>query len=105
MIAGTGPGEPRWLAAIDRGAASLLAGHGLAVSIALAAALAVIAAGACLPRPAARAALLLAIVVALVIWVGGEAFGMILAGGATDPGTGPLLALAYWPAAEGKAAR
>jgi hypothetical protein len=49
----------------------------------------------------ARASLLLAIVVTLVIWVVTEAFGGILAGGATDPNSGPplvLLALAYWPA-------
>jgi hypothetical protein len=42
----------------------------------------------------------LAIVVALVIWVVGEGFGMILAGGATDPNSGlllVLLALTYWP--------
>lgn len=116
MIAGMGTGQPRWLSAIDGGIASLLAGHGLAASIVLAAALTMIAAGVCLPRPAATAALLLAVVVALVTWVAGEAFGMILAGGATDPGSAPplaLLALAYWPgaamtgppAAEGKAAR
>jgi hypothetical protein len=38
--------------------------------------------------------------VAAVIWVFGEAFGAILAGGATDVNSGPLLALlalAYWP--------
>jgi hypothetical protein len=116
MIVGMGTGQPRWLAAIDRGAASFMAGQGLAASIVLAAALAVIAAGVWLPRPAARTALALAIVLALASWVVGEAFGMILAGGATDPGTGPLLALlalAYWPAAaktgpstgEGEAAR
>jgi hypothetical protein len=38
--------------------------------------------------------------VAIVIWVVGEGFGMILAGGATDPNSGPLLmllALTYWP--------
>jgi hypothetical protein len=43
----------------------------------------------------------LAIVVALVIWVAAEALGGILASGATDPNSGPLLvllALAYWPA-------
>ena len=43
---------------------------------------------------------MLAVVVALVIWVVGQAFGVILAGGATDPNSGPLLvllALAYWP--------
>jgi hypothetical protein len=41
-----------------------------------------------------------------VIWVVGEAFGMILAGGATDPNSGPLLALlalAYWPAKQRQA--
>ena len=30
---------------------------------------------------------------------GTEAFGQILAGGATDPNSGPLLALTYWPSA------
>ncbi len=60
-----------------------------------------IAAGVYLPAVAVRAALVLAIVVAAVIWAFGEAFGMILAGGGTDPNSGPLLALlalACWPA-------
>jgi hypothetical protein len=67
----------------------------------LAIALALIAVGVYLPAPAARATLVLAIVVAAVIWVVGEALGGILVGGATDPNSGPLLALlalAYWPA-------
>jgi hypothetical protein len=101
MIADMESGEPGWLAALDRGAASLTAGQGLAGSIVLAAALAVIATGVYLSPGFARAALVLAIVVALMIWVFGEAFGMIMAGGATDPNSGPLLvllALAYWPA-------
>ena len=71
------------------------------MSIVLAAACVLVAAGVWLPRQAARATLVLALVVAAVIWVVGEAFGMILAGGATDPNSGPLLALlalAYWPA-------
>jgi hypothetical protein len=46
--------------------------------------------------------------VAAVIWVFGEAFGGIMAGGATDPNSGPLLvllALTYWPTrAPGRAA-
>ena len=49
---------------------------------------------------------MLALVVAAAIWVVGEAFGMILAGGATDPNSGPLLALlalAYWPARQRQA--
>jgi lipopolysaccharide export LptBFGC system permease protein LptF len=100
MIAGNESGEPSWLAAIERGAAVLVAHQGLAASIVLAAALVVIATGVYLPRPVARATLVLALAVAVVIWVVGEALGMILAGGATDPNSGPLLvllALAYWP--------
>jgi hypothetical protein len=101
MIAGLGDGEPGWLAAIDRNAASLLAHQGLAASIVLAAALVLIAVGVYLPGPAARGALVLAVVVATLIWVVGEAFGAIMAGGGTDPNSGPLLALlalTYWPA-------
>jgi hypothetical protein len=101
MIAGMEGGQPGWLAAIDRGAAGLVAHQGLAASIALAVALTVIAVAVYLPLRPARAGLVLAIVVAAVIWVTGQDFGMILAGGATDPNSGPLLillALTYWPA-------
>jgi hypothetical protein len=100
MIAGMESGEPSWLAALMRGAASLVAGQGLTASIVLAVALAAIAAGVYLPAPTARAALVLAIVVSMVIWVFAQAFGGIMAGGATDPNSGPLLALlalAFWP--------
>jgi hypothetical protein len=100
MIGGMASGEPGWLAALDNHAASLLAHQGLAASIVLAIALLVIAVGVYLPAPAARAAGVLAIVVAALIWVFGEAFGTILTGGGTDPNSGPLLillALAYWP--------
>jgi hypothetical protein len=101
MIAGMESGEPGWLAALDRGAASLVAHQGLAASVVLAVALVIIAVGVYLPRPAGPVTLVLAIVVAAVIWVFGEAFGAILAGGATDPNSGLLLilvALTYWPA-------
>jgi hypothetical protein len=110
MISGMESGNPGWLAALDRGAASLVSGQGLAASVVLAAVLILIAAGVYLPGPAAKGALVLAIVVAVVLWVFGEAFGAIMTGGGTDPNSGPLLillALSYWPlkAAEGKAAR
>ena len=101
MIAGMADGEPGWLAALDRGAASLVAHQGLAVSVVLAIALVIVAAGVYLPAPYARGTLVLAIVIAAVIWVFGEAFGVIMTGGGTDPNSGPLLALlalAYWPA-------
>ncbi len=100
MIASMESGEPGWLAALERGAASLVAHQGLAASIVLAIALVIIAIGVYLPASAAKAALVLAIVVAAVIWVFGEAFGGILTGGGTDPNSGPLLillALTYWP--------
>ncbi|HUN37392.1 MAG TPA: hypothetical protein VMU95_35800 [Trebonia sp.] len=100
MISGMTDGEPRWLHSLMNGAASLVAGEDLVTSIVLALALVVIAAGVYLPAPLAKSTLVLAIVVAAVIWVFAEAFGGILAGGATDPNSGlllALLALCYWP--------
>jgi hypothetical protein len=101
LIVGLEAGEPGWLAASLRAGAALVSDQGLAASIILAAVLAVIAVGIYLPPQAMRAILVLALVVAVVFWVFGEAFGGILAGGATDPDSGPLLgllALSYWPA-------
>jgi hypothetical protein len=101
MIAGMGDGEPGWLASLDSGAARLLVHQGLAASIVLAIIFAFIAVGVFLPDTPARVALITAIVVSILIWVFGEALGEIFTGGATDPNSGPLLALlalAYWPA-------
>jgi hypothetical protein len=53
MIASMESGEPCWLAALDRGAASLVAHQVLAASIVLAIALVVIAFGVYLPASAA----------------------------------------------------
>jgi hypothetical protein len=100
MIVGMTGGEPGWVTGLENHAAALLDHQGLAASIVLAVALIVIAAGAFPPPPLARGALILALVVAAFIWVFGEAFGQLLAGGATDPNSAPLLALlalAYWP--------
>ena len=114
LIAGMESGEPGWLAGLMRGAASLVAGQGLAVSVAFAAAFVLIAAGVYLPVRPARVTLVLAIVLAAVLWLFVQALGGLLAAGATDPESGPLLALlalAYWPASapstavEGSAAR
>lgn len=100
VIESVDSGQPGWLAAIDRHTASAVAGHGLAVALVLAAICVVVAAGAFLPPALTRVTIGLAVLTALVIWVVGENFGMILAGGATDPNSGPLivlLAVAYWP--------
>jgi hypothetical protein len=101
MISAMTDGEPHWLSSLLNAAASLVTGADLATSIALAVVLVVIAGGACLPAPVAKGTLVLAVMASLVIWVFAEALGGILAGGATDPNSGPLLivlALAYWPA-------
>ena len=100
MISGMAAGEPGWLASVDRGAASLLAGQGALASAVLALVFATIAAGIFLPPPGARAVVLLAVAAALTIWVVGENFGGIFTGSATDPNSGlplVLLAVAYWP--------
>jgi hypothetical protein len=102
MIVSMSGGEPGWVTWLENQAAAALAGRGLTVSIVLAVALIAIAAGVFLPPPLARSALILALVVAAFIWVFGEAFGQLVTGGATDPNSGPLLALlaaAYWPLA------
>jgi hypothetical protein len=99
MISGMASGEPGWLAWIDNHAASALSHHGLAVSVVVAIALIVVAAGIYLPPRAARAAVVLALVLAAAIWLA-EGLGGMLTGSGTDPNSGPLLALlavAYWP--------
>jgi hypothetical protein len=100
LVVSMAAGEPGWVAGLENQAAAVLAHQGLIASIVLAVALIAIAAGVYMPPPLARSTLLLALVVAAFIWVFGEAFGQILAGGATDPNSAPvlaLLALAYWP--------
>ena len=99
-IAGQASGEPSWIQVIDRNVSHLLAHHGLEVSIIFAIVLSVVAVGVFLPAPGARIMLGLALLVAAAIWVVGENFGTIFSRAATDPNSGPLLALlaiTYWP--------
>jgi hypothetical protein len=106
MISGMAAGEPGWLAWIDNHAASALGGHGLTASIVLVIALVVVAAGPYLPARMARAAIVLALVVAAVLWLA-QGLGGVFTGGGTDPNSGPLLALiavAFWPALSRQAA-
>jgi len=93
-------GQPGWLAHIDRATASMFLHHGTTAAILLAAVCVVVAIGVYLPSPFTKATLVLGIVTFVFIWVATENFGGILAGGATDPNSGPLviiLALLYWP--------
>jgi hypothetical protein len=100
MLTEMAAGQPAWLAGTDRHLASALSQDGLLVAVVLAALLAVVAALGCLPaRAGTRAAVSLGVALAAVIWAA-EDLGGMFNGMATDPNTGPLLALialAYWP--------
>jgi hypothetical protein len=101
VLTGVTEGEPAWLASISTHGAAFLAHQGLAAAVILAALLVLIAIGVYLPPSAARATLVVAAVLAAMIWVAGQDLGGILTGSGTDPGSGPLLillVLAYWPA-------
>jgi hypothetical protein len=97
-----GAGEPSWFTALDGHAANVIGEADLAVAVVLSAVLVLIAAAVWVPDPRVqRAGLVLAVLLAAAYWVFGQAFGMPFLGTATDPNTGPLLALlaaAYWPA-------
>jgi hypothetical protein len=100
-ISNMASGQPAWLAWIDNHLATALAGHGLPASLVLAAVFAVAALGIFLPVPARRAAIVLAVTAAGVLWLA-QGLGGMLTGSATDPNSGPLLALlalAFWPLA------
>jgi hypothetical protein len=98
-VSGMAVGQPGWLAALDNHLAASLANRGPGTAIGLAVILAIVAVGVYLPRPAARAVIVLAIVTAAALWIG-QGLGGVLTGGGTDPNSGPLLALmalSFWP--------
>jgi hypothetical protein len=100
LLGPAGSGDPRWVLALDHRSEAILAHEGLLVALILAATFAIVAAGPSLTIFAARVALTLAIAVVALVWIVGQNFGQLLTGNATDPNSGPLLALLimmYWP--------
>ncbi|MGH9103721.1 MAG: hypothetical protein ACRDYD_12175 [Acidimicrobiales bacterium] len=99
LLAIVGQGEPLWLARINASVGQHLANAGLELAIALGTAQVLVAA--LILRPTSRrAGLALGIALSLVYWAVGQDLGGLLTGEATDPDTGPLLALlalAAWP--------
>lgn len=86
------PNGMSWLASIQRSAAQVAAGNGLAIAIAMAALCAAIGVAVLLDwHPSAFLAL--SCLIALAWWLLGQGLGGILTGSATDPSTGPLLVL------------
>jgi hypothetical protein len=102
LLAGLAGDAPGGLARADRAPSAALGGHGLVASVLLAVLMAAIGLAGCRPDRApvaARAAVAAAAVSGLVTAAAGG-FGELFTGMATDPGTGPVLALvalAYWP--------
>jgi len=86
-------GQPGWYARVLSNAAHVLGPYGVALTIAVAAEMAVVGIGVALEWRV-PALLGVATVLALLIWAFPEGLGGILTGAGTDPNTGPLLALA-----------
>ncbi|HTJ71359.1 MAG TPA: hypothetical protein VL551_27710 [Actinospica sp.] len=101
VISANTDGAPKGYAWLLNHAASWAEGRGAEISITLAVLLALVAVSVLLPsRRAVRGGIVLAIVLATLLWVFAEGFGMPFMGMATDPDTGPLLAviaIAFWP--------
>ena len=91
LVAGMVSGQPAWLAAVENNAAALAAHRGLGIAITLAITCASVAAGAFGPPRAMRAAVVVAALLGVLIWVIAEGFGALAGGQSTDPNTGPLL--------------
>ncbi len=104
LVADLDNGQPGWLAHIDRVSGSFLLHHGTPVAILLSVVCLLVAVGVYLPAPITQITLVVTIAVFIVIWVAVQDVGGILAGGATDPNSGPpviLFALIYWPLTPG----
>jgi hypothetical protein len=84
-------GQPAWLVAVMNTFASLAAQRGVQISVALALLCAFAAVGV-FSRRLLRAALAVAVVLSVLIWIA-EGLGGIFTGQGTDPNTGPLLVL------------
>jgi hypothetical protein len=81
-----------WLTSLQSWIAGWTAGGGLVIALVFALLSAAIAIGVATDR-AARPLLWLSIALNLVLWVVGQGFGEMFAGGATDPNAGPLFIL------------
>ena len=83
-FSGLAAGEPHWLAGLNNLTATAFSQHASLASITLAAAFVLAGAGV-VWGATARPALVLAVLLAMFIWVAGEDFGGVLTGHATDP--------------------
>jgi hypothetical protein len=89
----TGAGQaPHWLAGLDTSAASWVSRNGALAVYGLVAAEFLVGVGA-LSRRTRAWALVIGLVLIIAIWAIGQGFGLLFSGQATDPNSGPLIAL------------
>jgi len=91
-------GQPGWLVSVMNGMSTLAGQRGAEISVVLAAACALVAAGV-FARRTIQPALIVAAVLGLLFWLA-EGLGGIFTGQGTDPNSGPLLILiaaCFWP--------
>jgi hypothetical protein len=91
-LSGAGAGAPHWLSQLQASVAGFVTDHGVAVVVALALVEALIGFAALYWRSRTIAAIA-GLVLALAIWVFGQDLGQLYSGQATDPNSGPLIAL------------
>lgn len=100
FVATLNSGQPGWLSKLDRWTETVLLHDGTQLAVLFAIFCVVVAASVYLHPKATQVVLAVAVVAFAFVWVGIENVGGILAGGATDPNSGPvviLLILIYWP--------
>ncbi len=96
--------QPAWVNALMRWGAVWLTASPVAANVLLIAAMGLIAAGIWAGGLLRRVALTASLLFAALLWVFGQAFGMLLMAMTTDPNTAPLLvalALYAWPWTDG----
>jgi hypothetical protein len=91
-LTGSGAGAPRWLNQLQTSVGNFVGRHGVAVVVALVVVEALIGLAA-LRRRSRTIAAAAGFVLALAIWVLGQDLGQLYSGQATDPNSGPLIAL------------
>ncbi|MHB8333646.1 MAG: hypothetical protein ACYDEH_01915 [Acidimicrobiales bacterium] len=94
LVIGMASGEPGWVQSINHALAAVLAGRGLAFSLALALLSLVIALAVAKPT-LVRPALIAAMAIAAMVWLVQD-FGGLLTSQGTDVNSGPLIALLAW---------
>jgi hypothetical protein len=100
VVVGLDSGQPGWLSKLDKWSEAVLLHHGTTVAVLFALFCVVVAVSVYLDANATQVVLAIAMVSFAVIWVSVQDVGGILAGGATDPNSAPLvllLLLCYWP--------